>query len=130
MTPRVIAHLEVNNQRPMDAIVPMLIASGLSSPSESVRISSLEALNAFIVPQAPILAQYMQPYLSGVFSLTSDSSIGVRRVVIEALNTMLSFWVDQIISHIEPVIDFMLFCLKDKEANEDLALTAAEFLLT
>ena len=65
-----------------------------------------------------------------MFNLTSDPSIRVRKAVVESMNTLLSFWPDQIVPHIEPVIDFMLYCLQSKDSEEELALTAAEFLLT
>jgi hypothetical protein len=122
--------VEVNGQKPLDTIVPMMIQEGLTSHSVELRKSSLSALNSFIVPQAPVLANNMQAYLSGVFNLTSDNSIPVRKGVVEALNTMLTFWPDQVIPHIKPVIDFMLFCLTLKDEQEEVALVAAEFLLT
>lgn len=129
--PRVTAALEINGQLPFDTIIPKLILEGLpNTASPSIRASSLEALSAFIVVQPPILAQHLQPFLSNLFSLTSDSSIRVRKAVVESMNLLLKFWTDQIIPHIEPVIDFMLYCMQTKEEEEELALVAAEFLLT
>lgn len=107
-----------------------MISQGLTSGSESVRASALEALNAYIVVQPPILAQHLQSFLQNLFNLTSDSSLRVRKVVVEAMNLLLKFWPDQIIPYIEPVINFMLYCLSAKDDEEDLALVAAEFLLT
>lgn len=111
-------------------MVPSMIQQGLSSPSEAIRKASLSALNSFIVPHATILEQHMQSFLSAVFGLTSDPSIPVRQGVVESMNTLLTFWPEMIIPHIEPVIDFMLFCLSLKDDQEAVALVAAEFLLT
>ena len=128
-SPRVTADLEYHGQRLIDTFCPMLI-QGLTSTSASIRASALEALNAYIVVQPPILSQHLSTFLQNLFNLTSDSSIRVRKVVVEAMNLLLKFWADQIIPHIEPVIDFMLFCLSAKDEEEDLALVAAEFLFT
>ena len=123
------ADLEYNGQRLFDTVIPMLI-QGLTSESTSIRASALEALNAYIVIQPPILSQHLQTFLQNMFNLTSDPSLRVRKIVVEAMNLLLKFWAEQIIPHIEPVIDFMLFCLSAKDEEEDLALVAAEFLLT
>lgn len=107
-----------------------MLIQGLTSESTSIRASALEALNAYIVIQPPILSQHLQMFLQNMFNLTSDPSLRVRKIVVEAMNLLLKFWAEQIIPHIEPVIDFMLFCLSAKDEEEDLALVAAEFLLT
>ena len=123
--------MEINGQLPFDTIIPNLIHQGLTSrDSASIRVSSLQALSAFIVVQPPIFTQYLQQFLSNLFSLTSDPSVAVRKAVVEAMNLFLRFWTDAIVPHIEPVIDFMLFCMQSKDEEEELALTAAEFLLT
>lgn len=125
-----LCNLEVDGSKPMDVLLPTLIHTGLTSNSAAIRASSLEAINPFILSQPPLLAQLLNTFLSNVFNLTSDSSQKVRKSVIESLNLLLQFWPDQIIPHIENVIDYMLYCLKAKEEDEDVALLAAEFLLT
>lgn len=125
-----LADLTYNGSRPLDSIMPILIHNGLTSPSANVRATALSALNPFIVSQPPILLQNMQHFLQNMFSLTSDSSPKVRKGVVESMNTLLSFWPEQIVPHIEPVINYMLYCLDARESDEDTALTAAEFLLT
>lgn len=125
-----LAHLEVNGQRPFDVILPTLIHAGLASDSATVRATALSAINPFIVSQPQILLDHMQPFLTNVYGLTNDPDVKVRTGVVEALNTMLNFWSVHVVPQIEPVIDFMLFCLKGRDQEEALALSAAEFLLT
>lgn len=114
----------------MDVLLPTLIHTGLTSSSASIRASSLEAINPFIVSQPGLLLTHMNTFLSNAFALTSDPSQKVRKGVLEALNMLLSFWPENVLPHIENVIDYILYCLKGKEEDEDLALLAAEFLLT
>lgn len=122
--------VEVDGQRLLDIIIPTLIRDGLNSSNDPLRAVSLNALNSFIVPHSPALQVNMQPYLKGVFNASNSSSTQVRQGVVEALNTLLTFWPEQIIPHIEAVLDFMLHCLAQKDDEEEVALVAAEFLLT
>lgn len=126
-----LADLEVAGQKPIESILPLLIYTGLSSPSVSIRVSSVEAIDPFIVAQPACFLRLVPPFLANLFALTSDSSPRVKKAIVASMNNLLSFWPEQILPHISNVVDYMLYCLKGEEGeDESLALLAAEFFLT
>ncbi|GAA99122.1 uncharacterized protein L969DRAFT_94300 [Mixia osmundae IAM 14324] len=133
--PRQLEQAQYNGQRPLDYLIPKLIAS-FDSDNVKIRILSLQAISPFIVDQSmlktdgtrpPTMSTNIDAFLQALFKRASDPSPDVRRLVCSSMVQLLSSWPERLLPDLGPVVDYMLHCCK--ETDPDLAREACEFWL-
>ncbi|XP_024377334.1 transportin-1 isoform X1 [Physcomitrium patens] len=110
--------------RPIAIFIPRLLQF-FSSEHTVLRRLALGTVNQFIVLLPSALFINMQTYLQGLFSLASDRSPDVRKLVCAALVQLLEVQPNALQPHMRNVIEYMLQANKDPD--RDVALEACEF---
>jgi hypothetical protein len=123
--PRVFLR-EVNGQRPLNFVLPRLIAA-TKSPLPKVRAGSLTAINVFAPRASQAMLNSIDDLLQHLFVLSSDTSIDVRRQVCRAFVHLVEKRPDKLQPHISGLVDYIIS--QQKGEDEDLACEAAEFWL-
>ncbi|KAK0392091.1 hypothetical protein NLU13_1589 [Sarocladium strictum] len=117
---------EVNGQRPLNYVLPQLIAA-TKSPLPKVRLGALTAINVFTSRESQALLNTIDDLLQHLFVLSADESIDVRRQVCRAFVQLVEIRPDKLQPHIGGLVDYIL--QQQKSEDEDLACEAAEFWL-
>mmetsp|Transcript_3483 Transcript_3483/g.6713 ORF Transcript_3483/g.6713 Transcript_3483/m.6713 type:complete len:1018 (+) Transcript_3483:120-3173(+) len=108
-------------------LVPLLLGT-FQSPTDRVKKEGLRCINNLIMTMPGGLIVHMNDYLGGLSALAADESWEVRRLVCQAIVTMLSLRTEYLQPHFPAIAEFMLKATSDP--NEDVALEACEFWLT
>ncbi|QPG94088.1 hypothetical protein C2857_004576 [Epichloe festucae Fl1] len=124
-SPRVFIR-EVNGQRPLNHVLPQLIAA-TKSPVAKVRAGALTAINNFTPRASQAMLDSIDDLLQQLFVLSSDSSHDVRRQVCRAFVHLVETRPDKLQPHIGGLVDYLIS--QQKGDDEDLAREAAEFWL-
>ncbi|XP_078433901.1 transportin 1 [Wolffia australiana] len=111
-------------ERPINIFMPRLLQF-FQSPHATLRKLSLASINQYIVAMPTALLVSMDQYLQGLFSLASDPSPDVRKLVCAALVQLIEVRPTFLEPHLRNVIEYMLQANKD--ADEEVALEACEF---
>lgn len=117
---------EVNGQRPLNYVLPQLIAA-TKSQLPKVRLGALTAINVFTSRESQALLNSIDELLQHLFVLSADESIDVRRQVCRAFVQLVEIRPDKLQPHISGLVDYIL--TQQKSDDEDLACEAAEFWL-
>ncbi|KHO00542.1 Armadillo-like helical [Metarhizium album ARSEF 1941] len=123
--PRVFLR-EVNGQRPLNFVLPRLIAA-TKSPLPKVRAGALTAINVFTPRASQAMVNSIDELLQHLFVLSSDTSPDVRRQVCRAFVHLVERRPDKLQPHIGGLVDYVIS--QQKGDDEDLACEAAEFWL-
>ncbi|KAK9442447.1 Armadillo-like helical [Metarhizium brunneum] len=123
--PRVFLR-EVNGQRPLNFVLPQLIAA-TKSPLPKVRGGALTAINVFTPRASQAMVNSIDDLLQHLFVLSSDTSPDVRRQVCRAFVHLVERRPDKLQPHIGGLVDYIIS--QQKGDDEDLACEAAEFWL-
>ncbi|KIE00761.1 Armadillo-like helical, partial [Metarhizium majus ARSEF 297] len=123
--PRVFLR-EVNGQRPLNFVLPQLIAA-TKSPLPKVRAGALTAINVFTPRASQAMVNSIDDLLQHLFVLSSDTSPDVRRQVCRAFVHLVERRPDKLQPHIGGLVDYIIS--QQKGDDEDLACEAAEFWL-
>mmetsp|Transcript_25495 Transcript_25495/g.42708 ORF Transcript_25495/g.42708 Transcript_25495/m.42708 type:complete len:899 (-) Transcript_25495:814-3510(-) len=111
--------------RPLNTMLPLFIKFFVH-PKEPIRRYALGAVNQFLGPNMPqALRANMTGYLKGLFVLTKDSSVQIRKRICQAFVLLLDNEVNALLPHLKKVMEFMITSTGDK--NEEVALEACEF---
>ena len=94
-------------QRGRDVLLPQVFGL-LQAEDENWRAYALGIINNFIWLDPPVLAQNMPTFLQALFALTTDSSAKVRKHVIQGINFLLDMRFNDLLPHINGVIEFVL----------------------
>ena len=117
---------EVNGQRPLNYVLPQLIAA-TKSPSPKVRAGALTAINVFTPRESQAMLNSVDELLQHLFILASDGFPDVRRQVCRAFVNLVEMRPDKLQPHIAGLVDYLL--TQQKSDDEELACEAAEFWL-
>lgn len=117
---------EVNGQRPLNYVLPHLIAA-TKSPLPRVRVGSLTAINVFTPRESQAMFNSIDDLLQHLFVLSSDDGADVRRQVCRAFVHLVETRPDKLQPHIGGLVDYVIS--QQKSDDEDLACEAAEFWL-
>ncbi|KAF5138907.1 Importin subunit beta-2 [Metarhizium anisopliae] len=117
---------EVNGQRPLNFVLPQLIAA-TKSPLPKVRGGALTAINVFTPRASQAMVNSIDDLLQHLFVLSSDTSPDVRRQVCRAFVHLVERRPDKLQPHIGGLVDYIIS--QQKGDDEDLACEAAEFWL-
>ncbi|OAA37833.1 Armadillo-like helical [Metarhizium rileyi] len=123
--PRVFLR-EVNGQRPLNFVLPQLIAA-TKSQLPKVRVGALTAINVFTPRASQAMINSIDELLQHLFVLSSDNSPDVRRQVCRAFVHLVEKRPDKLQPHIGGLVDYIIS--QQKGDDEDLACEAAEFWL-
>lgn len=118
---------EVNGQRPLNYVLPQLIAA-TKSPLPKVRVGALTAINVFTSRESQALLNSIDELLQHLFVLSGDENLEVRRQVCRAFVQLVEIRPDKLQPHISGLVDYILS--QQKSEDEDLACEAAEFWLS
>lgn len=117
---------EVNGQRPLNYVLPQLIAA-TKSPLPKVRAGALTAINAFTPRESQAMLNSIDELLQHLFVLASDNYPDVRRQVCRTFVNLVEMRPDKLEPHIAGLVDYLI--TQQKSDDEDLACEAAEFWL-
>lgn len=118
---------EYQGQRPLDFIVPKLLAI-TQSQLPKVRALALGSLNSFIPEKSNAIILSLDSIMTRLFSLASDPSNDVRRNVCRSFLYLVEVAPEKLLPHLEGLTDFMVLQQRNTD-DADLALEAAEFWL-
>ncbi|KAM6476330.1 armadillo-type protein [Trichoderma sp. SZMC 28011] len=117
---------EVNGQRPLNFVLPQLIAA-TKSPLPKVRIGALTAINVFTPRASQAMVNSIDDLLQHLFVLSGDENTDVRRQVCRAFVHLVETRPDKLQPHLGGLVDYLI--TQQKDEDEDLACEAAEFWL-
>lgn len=117
---------EVNGQRPLNHVLPQLIAA-TKSHLPKVRAGALTAINVFAPRASQAMLNSIDELLQHLFVLSSDNNPDVRRQVCRAFVHLVETRPDKLQPHIGGLVDYIIS--QQKGDDEDLACEAAEFWL-
>lgn len=117
---------EVNGQRPLNFILPKLIAATKNSLPK-VRAGALSAINVFTPRQSQAMYNSIDDLLQALFGLSSDNHPDVRRQVCRAFVQLVETRPDKLQPHLSGLVDYIIS--QQKDDDEELACDAAEFWL-
>ncbi|PHH74064.1 hypothetical protein CDD82_5122 [Ophiocordyceps australis] len=117
---------EVNGQRPINVILPHLIAATKSSLPR-VRFLALTAINVFTPRDSQAMLNSVDDLLQHLFILSSDDDAAVRRQVCRAFVHLVETRPDKLQPHLAGLVDYLIS--QQKGDDEELACEAAEFWL-
>ncbi|RCI12485.1 hypothetical protein L249_0416 [Ophiocordyceps polyrhachis-furcata BCC 54312] len=117
---------EVNGQRPLNFVLPHLIAATKSSLPR-VRVGALTAINVFTPRESQAMLNSIDDLLQHLFILSADDNCDVRRQVCRAFVHLVETRPDKLQPHIGGLVDYIIS--QQKCDDEDLACEAAEFWL-
>ncbi|PHH90308.1 hypothetical protein CDD83_4046 [Cordyceps sp. RAO-2017] len=117
---------EVNGQRPLNYVLPHLIAA-TKSPLPKVRVGALKAINVFTPRESQAMLNSIDDLLQHLFFLSSDDNADVRRQVCRAFVHLVETRPDKLQPHIGGLVDYVIS--QQKSDDEDLACESAEFWL-
>ncbi|EGR46444.1 uncharacterized protein TRIREDRAFT_80398 [Trichoderma reesei QM6a] len=117
---------EVNGQRPLNHVLPQLIAA-TKSPLSKVRVGALTAINVFTPRASQAMMNNIDDLLQHLFVLSADENTEVRRQVCRAFVHLVETRPDKLQPHIGGLVDYLI--TQQKSDDEDLACEAAEFWL-
>lgn len=115
---------EVNDQRPLNIVLPQLIAA-TKSPLSKVRVGALKSINVFTPLESQAMLNSVDDLMQHLFVLAGDSSIEVRVQVCLAFASLVETRPDKLVPHIAGLVEYTL--TQQKSDDEDLACEAAEF---
>lgn len=118
---------EVNGQRPLNYILPQLIAA-TKSPLSKVRIGALTAINVFTPRESQAMNNSVDDLLQHLFTLANDESADVRRQVCRSFVSLVDRRPEKLIPHMAGLVDYTI--RQQRSDDEDLSCEAAEFWLT
>lgn len=117
---------EIQGMRPMDVLVPKLLAATQSGDSR-VRVHALNSLSQFIQIGSVSMSANIDGFVTALFARASDERAVVRKFVCRALVHVLGTWPEKLAPEMDNVVNYMLYSIQD--GDEDVALEAAEFWL-
>lgn len=117
---------EVNGQRPLNFVLPHLIAA-TKSPHAKVRVGALVAINVFTPRDSQAMLNAIDDLLQHLFVLSSDQDTEVRRQVCRAFVHLVERRADKLQPHIGGLVDYIIS--QQQCDDEELAREAAEFWL-
>ncbi|OKL63621.1 hypothetical protein UA08_01019 [Talaromyces atroroseus] len=125
---RKILDKDYGGQRPLEVIIPRLL-DFTASGSAMIRSAALSTIQIFLSMKPQALIANFDTFMAHLFRLANDSSTDVRRTVCQAFGQLAEVAPDQLIPHMEGLVDYIII---QQNTNEDpeLALDAAEFWLT
>lgn len=118
---------EYQGQRPLTFVFPKLL-DFTSSPLPKVRSDALASINIFIPDKPQAVLSNLDALMQSLFRLASDESDEVRKHVCRAFVHIADVAPQQIVPHMDGLVDFMISQQRSVE-NTELALDAAEFWL-
>jgi transportin-1 len=119
--------LEEKSGPAFGSLIPLLLKT-FRSPDEKAKKEGLRCLNNLIETFPAGLVVHMNDYLGGLSAMAADASWEVRRLVCQAIVTMLSLRTEYLQPHFSAISEFILNATADE--SEDVALEACEFWLT
>lgn len=117
---------EVNGQRPLNFILPQLIAA-TKSPLVKVRVGALTAINVFTPRESQAMSNSIDDLLQHLFTLANDESNDVRRQVCRSFVSLVERRPEKLIPHMAGLVDYTI--RQQRSDDEDLSCEAAEFWL-
>ena len=124
-SPRLLLR-EVNGQRPLNYVLPQLIAA-TKSPLPKVRTGALVAINVFTPRASQAMINSVDDLLQHLFVLASDTNPDVRRQVCRAFVHLVETRPDKLQPHLSGLVDYVIS--QQKGDDEEVACDAAEFWL-
>ncbi len=118
---------EVNGQRPLNYILPQLIAA-TKSPLPKVRIGALTSINVFTPRDSQAMNNSIDDLLVHLNTLSQDESPDVRRQVCRSFVSLVDRRPEKLIPHMGGLVDYTI--KQQRSDDEDLSCEAAEFWLT
>ncbi|KAK9804853.1 hypothetical protein WJX72_008726 [[Myrmecia] bisecta] len=112
------------SQRPSDMLIPRLLKL-FQSPVQDAKCLAVGIMNQLAGGMPNALAENMDRYLSGLFSLARDQSTAVRKAVCTGLVQMLHLQPERLSPHMHDIIEYMLESTQD--GDEGVALESCEF---
>lgn len=113
---------------PLDFLIPRLLGFMLH-PLAKVRAKAVESMDAFIPDKSTQIVRTIDDFISRLFQLSEDDDDDVRRMVCRSLAILAEAAPTKIAPHMEGLLNYVLKQQQDED-DEELALDAAEFVLT
>lgn len=117
---------EVNGQRPLNFILPPLIAA-TKSTLPKVRLGALVAINVFTARSSQAMMNSVDDLLQHLFVLSTDQNPDVRRQVCRAFVNLVETRADKLLPHLDGLVEYIIN--QQSSDDEELACEAAEFWL-
>eukprot|EP00842_Homolaphlyctis_polyrhiza_P004959 jgi/Hompol1/5464/HPOL_004458-RA len=116
-----------NGDQQILAFLTAKLLAHMRHDNPKVRVSAIESLNQFIFMHSGPLFQNMDFFVSNIYQLTGDSNKSVRKAICQSLVLLFEVAPETIVSELENIVNFMLFCTQDDD--ESVSLQASEFWL-
>ncbi|ONH68972.1 Importin subunit beta-2 [Cyberlindnera fabianii] len=124
-----ILNAEYDGTRPLDVMVPKFLELLGNLESAKVRANSLASLNHIAELKTQSFYVHLETFLQRLFILASDQDKSVHRNVCAAFIVILENRPDQLIPHLEGVIQYVIHSITS-DADDEVKLEACEFLFT
>ncbi|KAL1983607.1 hypothetical protein VTN96DRAFT_10186 [Rasamsonia emersonii] len=125
---RKILDKDYGGQRPLDVIIPRLM-DFTGSESPTIRSTALGTLQVFLPLKPQALISSFDSFMANLFRLANDPNTDVRRTACQAFGQLAEVAPEQLIPHMEDLVNYMIIQQNNGE-DPELALDAAEFWLT
>jgi transportin-1 len=116
---------DYGGQRPIDVVVPKLMEF-TNSQVPKVRANALATINVFLNERTPVAINGLPEILQQLFNLARDDSEDVRKQVCRSFLYVAEISPDNIIPHLEGLVNYTVAQQKSQE-DPELSLDAAEF---
>lgn len=107
-----------------DVLLPQTLPL-FSSDREDIKVGAIEVMNQGLYNECAVMAELLDGYKNGLFSLAHDLNPRVRKVVCIGLRYMTELAPSYLESQVVALIDYMIHASQDE--NEEVALEASEF---
>lgn len=118
---------EYAGQRPLDHLVPQILAVTVSDTSAITKASLVRCMNFLLPLNSQLVSVHLDRYLQTLFALALDENAQLRRNVCSAFLLVQENRPDKLVPHIEGVVSYCVQLVQDQ--NEAVAMEACEFLL-
>lgn len=114
--------------QPLNVMLPIFLRF-FDSSYERIRMYAVSCVTQFYMsrPNTPVLVQYLNQFIQGLYNHAMDTSSEVRRTVCQALVMLLEAHPDHLMSQMQKIVEYMLMSTQDED--DGVALEACEFWL-
>jgi len=114
-------------ESPLDYVITKLLEF-TAHPLPKVRANTIATLNIFILEKSQPLLENLDRFLAQLFSLTTDSSVDVRKQICRSIVQIAELAPGNIAPHMGGLVEFMIAQQRHSD-DPELPLDAAEFWL-
>ena len=119
---------EFQGQRPLDIIVPKLLAL-TTSQRPKVKALALSSINVFVPPMPQALMAVLDALMARLLQMASDPAVDIRRHVCRSFVLIAEVRPEKIAPYLGGLVDYII-TQQGNQMDEELAVDAAEFWLS